>query len=84
MPVRADLDFPQPSNVPIARGPDYNFNQNLPVGRFHKCHTLDYKNGLRVEKSPVLQAIGGTKTVQNLQYARREQGEDELYHGSLG
>ena len=83
MPVRADLDFLQPKSIPIARGPDYHFYENLPIGRWHKCHTLGFKNGLRVQKNPS-QAIGGTKTVQDLQYYKPEQGEDVPYHGSLG
>lgn len=84
MPVRADLDFDQPA-IPIAKAADYNFNQNLPVGRFHKCQSLGFKNGLAVQKTP-FQAIGGTKTFQNLQYAKpAPTNEDEFnWSGTLG
>ena len=66
-----------------SRGPDYFFNENKPVGRFHRCHTLGFKNGLRVQKTPS-QAIGGTKTIQDLLIAQPAQGEDTPFHGSLG
>ena len=84
MPVRADLDFAQP-NVPIAKAADWHFNDNLPVNRHHKCQTLGFKNGLAVQKNP-LQAIGGTKTIQNLQIAKpAAKDEDEFtWTGRLG
>ena len=66
-----------------SRGPDYFFNENKPVGRYHRCHTLGFKNGLRVQKTPS-QAIGGTKTIQDLLIAQPAQGEDTPFHGSLG
>ena len=84
MPVRADIDFEQP-DVPIAKAADYHFNANLPVDRFHKCQTLGFKNGLAIQKTP-FQAIGGTKTIQNLQLAQPDaKNEDEFtWKGQLG
>ena len=85
MPVQADLDFEQP-NIPIQYGTDHHYNENLPVGRYHKTQTLGFRNGLRVQKNPLIQAIGGTKTVQDLQLAQPDaKNEDEFtWKGSLG
>jgi hypothetical protein len=84
MPVRADLDFEQP-NVPIAGGPDYRYNENLPVNRFHKTSTLGFKNGLAVQKHPLHQAIGGTKTIQDLVLSKPAKNERESpWTGQLG
>ena len=85
MPTRDDLHFDHFKDVPIAKAADYNFNANLPVDRYHKCQTLKFKNGLAVQKHP-FQAIGGTKTVQNLQYAKpAATNEDEFtWNGGLG
>ena len=84
MPVRADLDFDQPAHIPIAQATDHHYNANLPVRRFHKCHTLDYKNGLAVQHRP-FQGIGGTKTIQNLQLAqpdaKNEDRDESLNEG---
>ena len=77
MPVRADLDFDQPP-LAIAQATDYHYNANLPVDRYHKCHTLGFKNGLRVQRDPV-QAIGGTKTIQNLQIAKPAPKDEEKF-----
>lgn len=84
MPVRADLDFDQPS-IPIAAAGDWHFNANVAVDRHHKCQTLGFKNGLAVQKTP-FQGIGGTKTVQNLQVARAAAKDEEefTWTGRLG
>ena len=85
MPTREDLHFDHFKNVPIAQAVDYTYNANLPVDRYHKCQTLGFKNGLKVQKNP-FQAIGGTKTVQNLQLAQppAKDGEEFTWNGDLG
>ena len=85
MPVRADLDFEQP-DLPIQKTADHHYNANLAVGRYHKTQTLGFKNGNRIQKNPLIQAIGGTKTVQDLQLAAPDaKNEDEFtWKGSLG
>ena len=64
MPVVSGPHFPQPASIPIAGGPDQNY-RCLPQARYHKCQTLGFKNGLRVERKPV-QAIGGDRLIQDL------------------